>query len=391
MFIGSFYRHVISAIIGLGISYLLIIIFIHYNEIKINKSTKIIKGEKTSIKGLLGNLTISENDEIQLIGSLKDKNGVTFIGSSELDSVSPYSPCNFLTDSFNIRFNSFGHAFQQSFAVLCQLLALKEYIPNSKICFIISPGWFETEGTNMEAFVTFAKPNFLKRIIKDETIPLVYKIAIGKYLHNNYNLIENPNNEIDYFINIYKFHDIPILNTYLYNKNNEFENVKYKITKNATTDFNLKKIKWDLIKDSLQNNFVSNIKTNKCFIRDDYYKEYILRKDGTVKKGKFYRMYEFSNQELKDFELLINFLKENNVNASFMIQALNPYHIEHLDRFNPILNRIIDKLNKAKFPFINQFVDNKNDYKPGTLIDIMHTGDFGWMDINKFILNTYYE
>jgi hypothetical protein len=61
-----------------------------------------------------------------------------------------------------------------------------------------------------------------------------------------------------------------------------------------------------------------------------------------------------------------------------------------LDRFNPTLNKIISLLNEKNVPFLNMFTPNKKEYIPGTLNDVMHTGDLGWLKINKFIVDTYY-
>ena len=35
------------------------------------------------------------------------------------------------------------------------------------------------------------------------------------------------------------------------------------------------------------------------------------------------------------------------------------------------------------------FVTKKQDYEPGTLNDIMHIGDYGWMRVNEFLVKTY--
>jgi hypothetical protein len=36
------------------------------------------------------------------------------------------------------------------------------------------------------------------------------------------------------------------------------------------------------------------------------------------------------------------------------------------------------------------FTPEKRNYIPGTLADIMHSGNLGWMKMNKFIVDTYY-
>ena len=46
---------------------------------------------------------------------------------------------------------------------------------------------------------------------------------------------------------------------------------------------------------------------------------------------------------------------------------------------------------KNDVPYLNMFTADSKDYIPGTLDDIMHTGDLGWMKINKFLVDTYGE
>ena len=97
-----------------------------------------------------------------------------------------------------------------------------------------------------------------------------------------------------------------------------------------------------------------------------------------------------NSQEFKDFSLLLDLLEKNNADVSIVIQNLNPYHYSPLDRFNPTLNKIISLLNEKNVPFLNMFTPNKKEYIPGTLNDVMHTGDLGWLKINKFLVDTYY-
>ncbi|TXI83097.1 MAG: hypothetical protein E6Q38_04155 [Crocinitomicaceae bacterium] len=144
-------------------------------------------------------------------------------------------------------------------------------------------------------------------------------------------------------------------------------------------------INWEKKYNELEKEFVSNVHSNQMFINDEYFEEF-LRKD--------YKHAEFSvlktnNQELKDLLLLLGFLKKNGSNVSVIIQNLNPYHYNNLERFNPILNEMKDYFEKINIAYLNMFTADPKDYVPGTLDDIMHTGHLGWMKINKFLVDTY--
>ncbi len=134
-------------------------------------SAKIISGKQQAHRGVYYNLLGSENDELEFMASLKNPDQLTIFGSSEL-SDSPYCSHNFLPDSMGIPAVAFGHAFHQSFSILCELLAGYNFLKNSKICIVISPSWFSTSGTNTEAFTEFVLPNFLKNIACNSAIDL---------------------------------------------------------------------------------------------------------------------------------------------------------------------------------------------------------------------------
>jgi D-alanine transfer protein len=354
-----------------------------------NYKTISIKGDKKTFKGLFANLNGNDSLELQLVGSLKEKEGLTFFGSSELTTETPYIPYNYLPDSMGIRVNSFGHAYHQSYSMYCELLALKDNLKNAKICILISPGWFEGEGTNIEAFLEFVRPNFLNRIITDNTISEREKFQIGKYLYDNLELIKNPDSKINYFLNIYKYNKVPVLNSYLLARNKEFSKVEYNLRFNKKLKNKRKQINWNNEFNKLQENFIKSIKSNNKFIADDYFNSFLKTTDGTINSAEFKEI-NTNNQELKDFKLLIDLLKKNKAKPSVIIQNLNPHHYKYLNRFNPTLKIILGELEKNNIPYLNMFTPEKRNYIPGTLADIMHSGNLGWMKMNKFIVDTYY-
>ncbi len=358
-----------------------------------NKYSKNINSSAFELSRYNANLVKSENLELQLSNALDEKNGISIFGSSELTNESEYISYNFFPNKIGVRASSFGHAYHQNFAIYCQLLAFKDKLKNAKVCIFLSPGWFETEGTNIEAFLEFVRPNFLKKIIKDQTINIESKISIGEFLLKNEDKIENPSPAINYFLEIVKFKNIPFLNNYSLNKYKLFENIKYQKSsndsKNAISDTS--KIDWDEELKINEEKFISNIKSNNIFVNDEYYTKFLKPKNGKLIKATFSSLAPKENQELKDFKLLVKLLKEQNCDASFVIQTLNPYYYDNLENFNPILKEIVCDLKEAKFPFLNVFTTSKQEYIPGTLNDVMHVGDVGWININHFLYKTYVQ
>ena len=126
------------------------------------RETVTISGKQTVLRGKYGNLTEGQSAEIEFIGSLQNKQQLTIFGSSEFTQ-SPICSYYFFPDSLGVQMLGMGHAFHQSLGMLIELMAADEYIDSlNTMYFIISPGWFAQPGTNTEAFLEFARPNFFK-------------------------------------------------------------------------------------------------------------------------------------------------------------------------------------------------------------------------------------
>jgi D-alanine transfer protein len=180
---------------------------------------------------------------------------------------------------------------------------------------------------------------------------------------------------------------LPILNNYIFANNQEFSNISYQLIENRISRKIKTNINWKKVFDKVQNDFSESSKSNKIFVADTYYN---LNFKNGYKSGDF-SLINSNSQEFQDFSLLLDLLKKNNADVSIVIQNLNPYHYSHLERFNPTLNKIKSLLNSNHIPYLNMFTSRKKDYIPGTLNDVMHTGDLGWLKINKFIVDTYYD
>lgn len=379
--------HIIPISFGILFTFIALYFFDKNQTFQKTKYTE-IKGKQTVFRGTITNCTEGIQAELELAGSLKNPESITIFGSSEL-GVQPYSPYFFLPDSLHIPTVAFGHAHHQSFAMFCELLAMQKEIKKTKICILISPSWFETEGTYIDAFLEYIRPNFLKSIIQNKKIPQSYKLEIGKYLSRNSNLIDYPSQSIHYLMNLYQHRKTPFLNTIIKKQNAGNLGVRYDVKTAKNTMSKKSEVNWNKIKKNLQNTFISSIKSNSLFIVDEFYTSNLSYEGHPYRHGKTDNFNRLTNQELKDFQLLVELLKKYNCDASFVIQPLNVYHYNDLKNFNEIIPSVVDIIKQNNFPYMNMFVTKKEDYEPGTLTDVMHLGDYGWMKINKFLVNTY--
>lgn len=387
-FFNLFTFHFIPVFLGLLFTFC---VLFYFDQSLTSKSSKIqcIKGKQLMFRGTNANCAENIQQEIELAASLKNQHSITIFGSSELGPLT-YSPYFFLPDSLHIPTVAFGHAHHQSFAMFCELLAMQEQLKGTKICILVSPGWFETEGTNIEAFLEFVRPNFMKAIIKNDRIPLKYKMEIGRYITSNMSLIEEPNNSIEYFNNLYSSKNPAVVKSVLNKLNSRSEEVNYSVTVNNKKQVIPIEYTWENTENRIQKSFISSVKSNKFFISDEYYKTYLLDKNGKYKHGKTDLFDVSTNRELADFKLLVDLLKRYKCNASFVIQPLNPYHYDDLENYDEIIRAVEQEIKANDFPCYSMFVTKKQEYEPGTLTDVMHLGDYGWMKVNEFLVKTYY-
>lgn len=378
--------HFLPILIGVVLTITCLFFFDKILEMK-KGETELISGKQKMLRGTNANCVEGNQAELELAGSLKNPESITIFGSSEL-GVFPYSPYFFLPDSLHMPTVAFGHAHHQSFAMFCELLAMQKQLKNTKICILISPGWFDTEGTNIEAFLEFVRPNFLKSIIHNREISIESKLEIGKYISENISLIKAPSSSILYFENLYKKKSFSLLNEII-KKLNGGKEVIYTVSTAKNTLPRAIDVDWKKSRSRIQREFIASVKTNKFYISDEYYTQFLLDKDKQYKSGTTNKFNVSTNRELADLKLLVELLKKQECDASFVIQPLNVYHFEGLENYNEIIKSIEKLISDYDYPCLNMFVTKKQDYEPGTLTDVMHLGDYGWMKINEFLVNTY--
>ena len=352
------------------------------------ENKQIIRGVQSDSIRFQANYAEGIAGEINFISALRNKNSICLLGSSEFgnDKIR-YYPHDFLKDSMKMNVFSFGHAFHQCFSMYCQLLANQADLKNANICIVLSPGWFITNGTNIEAFLEFVPENYLKRIINSPLITKPEILRIAKYINKNFDLINEPSSSLIYLDRLYEYRNYAYLEKFNEVYKNKINDVQYDLklmpistpVKSSNT----------LIRRKLKLKFLSEIKSNSIFVNDDYYYQHLSTKEKPYKQTLIESKLFLNRTELKDFHLLLDLLKKNNCKASFIFQPLNNYHYKGIEKFKQTKHEILSMLKKYGYPVLDMFTLNRNEFEPGILNDVMHTGDYGWTKINQFIYQTY--
>ena len=319
--------------------------------------------------------------------SIRDKESILLLGSSELTTSSPFIPYQFFNEKTPFRLVAFGHAFYQSFSMYCNLLAFKEDLSGKKICIILSPGWFETSGTNTEAFLEFVRPEMLSNIVKDDAVSYEEKAAIGDYIERNKALFAGISMSMEY-LTLLNRNLLPFRIEKLKQMNNKIPQYKFDscaFSKKSLIEWNAPN--WAELRQECNVSFGKSC-TNSYYIKDEIFKT-ILDGSTEFKKKEVNPISIQENQEFKDFKMLVQLLKSSNAEPIFILQGLIPTGYNHLERFDELKQSIKNELEALQFAYLDLFEINTEKYNPGTLNDLMHMGDYGWNEVNQFIYNQF--
>ena len=94
----------------------------------------------------------------------------------------------------------------------------------------------------------------------------------------------------------------------------------------------------------------------------------------------------FQEQEYQDFLVLLELLKSYKIKPLFVMQDLHPYvFAKNRDEMTAIITAIKSKIQENNYGYLDMWSYKKEDYEIGTLIDIVHSGELGWVKINQKI------
>ncbi len=318
---------------------------------------------------------------------------IVVFGSSEL-VINPnqkFLPQNYFNNDLKLPLRIQGNEGQQSFAILSQLAAyhgelIKE---NAKVVILLSPSWFtgsNNNGTTIPKFLEFMYPGMMNKLYFQSEIDDSYKILINNYVKNNISYIKNPN-----FIYEYSFNELE--EDYL---NNEIKKFLIKSFDNRDINPPIVTYKNPILNyESLkiEANKIATPSTNNSYgISDEYFTKHI---EPSIKIGSFpYSIIVPSeldkNQEYQDLLVLLELLKSYKIKPLFVMQDLHPYVFEkNRDEMTTIMSTIKSKIEENNYGYLDMWTYKKENYEMGTLIDIVHSGELGWVKINQKIIEHF--
>lgn len=342
-------------------------------------------------------------EENFLLNDSSQKSTIYLLGSSELTSESEAVPYKFITNNFPVKIKAIGHAGNQSFSIYCQLLANENRLNNTRIVFILSPGWFASKyskGTTSEIFLEYNSEQFLKNIFNGDDH---FRDYAGKQIAQFYCEFNAPSLPLKlinfkYRSSVSLLHKIvyaPLiyLDIFLMNEKeaiiNSVSKDKVSIPIQISYSINEKPIvDWDSLLTASRLHVLLNATNNTIGVSNEYYSEHL-----NVNTGKVQPVKNIFNQELKDFKMLMKFIRTKNIDAFFIIQPLNPLYYNNLATINPVIDEVREELrgnkNQKGYDFADFFVTDTTQFDRGILDDLMHFSNYGWYKVNQRIINHY--
>lgn len=318
---------------------------------------------------------------------------IVLFGSSEL-VVYPnqkFLPQNFFNNDLKIPLRVQGNEGHQSFVILSQLAAFdnKKVRQNAKVVVMLSPSWFtgsSDNGLTMAKFLEYMNLGMMNKLYFEGQTQDKYKFLISDYIQNNISYIKDPT-----FIYETTFKEIK--DEYINNKIKKFiiEKFDEKYVKSQDISY----IKQDLNFDNLKNeakNIETSSSNNKFGIQNEYYSKYI---EPQIAKNNF--PFEIvippsleKNEEYQDFLDLLDFLDSYKIKPLFIMQDLHPdIFIKNRENANLLMETIKSKVLEHNFEYMDMWTYKKEDYEIGTLTDIVHFGEFGWVKANQKIVDYF--
>ena len=318
---------------------------------------------------------------------------IVLFGSSELVFYpnQKFLPQNYFNNDLKLPLRVQGNEGQQSFAIMSQLAACDNELvrDNAKVVVLLSPSWFTgsyDNGLKMPKFLEYMYPGMMNKLYFQSESDDKYKLLISDYIKKNIAQIKEPN-----FIYKDSFYDLK--SDYLDNKFKQIiiENFDSKDNNPKNIDYKNPNLDYESLKLEAKSITIPP-KNNDYGINDEYYDRYIVKQ---IKKDNFPFGVIVSpdinqNQEYNDFLVLLEYLETYKIKALFVMQDLNPYAFaNNREEANKLMQIIKSKVLEHNFEYLDMWSNKKEDYEIGTLTDIVHMGELGWVRINQAIINHF--
>lgn len=324
-------------------------------------------------------------------------NYVPFLGSSELSRIDAFHP-SVLADKYQRDYTPFllGAAGTQSLSHFLMLQSMNEELQNKKIVFIISPQWFVKKGVNSAMFDLYYSPlqvyqwlskvenndassqYFAQRLLEFPNVSsdsnlkrMLLKLKHGETLSQKdrkmcrvkMRMYEREDAVFGHFGVLSKERKIKKAEAHLPDEYNpeKLDEMAYKIGQKQTNN-------------------------NDFQICNSFYSKRIMPVKDSLKDSQSNFDYRFS-PEFSDFQLVLNEVAKNNIDALFIIPPVNQHWSDYTGLSQEMIQEFSREINyQLKSQGFNNVLDltdrSSEDY---FMTDTIHIGWRGWIVVDQAV------
>ncbi|ANB61815.1 D-alanyl-lipoteichoic acid biosynthesis protein DltD [Anoxybacteroides amylolyticum] len=324
-------------------------------------------------------------------------------GSSELSRLDTFHPSNyFKVNPIGVTPFLVGRGGMQSFVHFLNFADQKDGLKHKKLLFILSPQWFYQEGATQQSFDANFSALQAYRFALEPKVSKALQVEGAKRLLT-FDVVKND----------------AMLKTLLEAKVHQDRKTKMKAAVMKPFAFLLMKAleKRDLLHaildvpitklhpqpslvknktwDELEKNAVELAKvksTNNHFYIDNFYYNKRIKPKFEQLKGFRKDSRLLTSPEYKDFQLVLDVLKEANAQPLFVSVPVNGFWYDYMglskQERQGYYQKIKQQIEKEGFPVLDL---SNHEYDPYFLKDTMHLGYKGWLPIDKAIIEFVHQ
>lgn len=331
------------------------------------------------------------------------KGDLLLLGSSELNSPVEQNPIRmFPSKDSNYDVIALGRAYTQSLQHSAILASTKGLKPNTKVAFVLSLPWFmEYQVLGDSDYESNFSPYQFYKMMSNKKVSDENK---RYYAKRTYEMLKNSSNyqEETIYAKYYLKNDIigkvtfNILKPYYLFKEYILENKDkiqtYKKIRNLKVKDNNKEVKeinWEDEKVRAQKQGEEKASGNPLLIDNEIYEKSIKGKYDEI-KGKYKNVNLLECKEMYDYKYFLKVCKDLNVKPLIILMPVHGAAYDHMGvtrEKRSAYYDIAEKLAKDNgFDVLNL---KEKEYENYYMIDTIHLGCRGWLDVDKKIVDYY--
>jgi len=310
----------------------------------------------------------------RLSQALRTGDRLVILGSSELTSNDlRFVPYRYLADELQMPVLAYGHSGFQSLGMQLVLAALADDLsPASRVVVMLSPGWFDGEGgLGPDEFKEHANPLLPRLLRQPEGRAEVLRWLQAK---GDAGVAWSMAAEQAY---VFRQRVVDLWTPAHAAPAPEREREGPAAAARV--------VDWDALAEQAQGAEQALMAGNPYAVRDDFFQKY-LRTVPEGGKTAYLPQPLTGRDELRELTALMALLRQRGVDALFVMQPLHPMVFKDLDRFAPIQREVAALCRRYAMRCMDMY---GAPFEVGTLRDVQHLGELGWLRVNQRIAEVF--